>query len=527
MNPPGRSSEGLKGVYATALFWSVVAVVSAAAGYLHVAASFTLPVPWGDEAYFVWQARAFERWNSFIAPELDPSRPIFLLPFVYGATLGLVFKVVGYSLEVARWASFTFVIASFALLAILVRRHAAPFIALGLVSALVLNRHFVVLGNVARMEALVIAVLCGVLVLMQRRRRWEALALLSVTPMIHPNGMYFLIPWVIYAWVAGLFKERPGRVAVWMLLASAAIWAANGIYALSYWDGCLHDTAYRFGETSAKHDGLSQFRGWPAIELALIAAAALLATWRRVPVSHLLVIALGAWLSNFVRLEQWYEPYRDLAYLLVSLALIEIVARRLSSTGSTRGRWYPSIAAGVVGAGLLVLPVYNGRLNPSTNYVQDLRAAGMRAESVVPYFRQNDHEVIRSALPTSNRDCPVTVEVYPWGDGLLLSTDEESGVRFQVPYFDAFFQPEERWIWGYRATEYPLPDIYLVRLSRYHPRWLDDRQNQFLAHVATRSDAGPTVVHSRDGTEIWYAFRPSEESKSMRPVARQPASGRC
>src|SRR4029079_6197252 len=105
----------------------------AAAIYFHLLAALTLPVPWGDEAYFVWQARAFERTNSFIAPELDPSRPVLLPPFVYAWTLGTLFKVLGYSLELARLYSLSMVLAGYACLVFLVRRHKHPLLGLGIV----------------------------------------------------------------------------------------------------------------------------------------------------------------------------------------------------------------------------------------------------------------------------------------------------------------------------------------------------------------------------------------------------------
>jgi hypothetical protein len=117
----GRSDQ----VHATT-FWIVAVLIAAGVVLVHKAASLTLPVPWGDEAFFIWQARAFERWNSFIAPELDASRPLLLLPFVYATVLGTAFKMFGFSRELARHLSLIFVLAGFGFLALAVRRLSAP-----------------------------------------------------------------------------------------------------------------------------------------------------------------------------------------------------------------------------------------------------------------------------------------------------------------------------------------------------------------------------------------------------------------
>jgi hypothetical protein len=183
----GRSDQ----VHATT-FWIVAVLIAAGVVLVHKAASLTLPVPWGDEAFFIWQARAFERWNSFIAPELDASRPLLLLPFVYETVLGTAFKMFGFSLELARHLSLIFVLAGFGFLALAVRRLSAPVTSLVLVGAFLFNGHFVAMANNARMEALLFAFVCAAILLIQQGRSWMAIAVLSMSPMVHPNGVFFL-----------------------------------------------------------------------------------------------------------------------------------------------------------------------------------------------------------------------------------------------------------------------------------------------------------------------------------------------
>jgi hypothetical protein len=504
------------------LFLGMALCIVAAAVYLHSVASLTLPVPWGDEAYFLWQARAFERWNTFVAPELDPSRPIFLLPFVYGTTVGMVFKVFGYSLEAARHFSLALVLLGFFFLAVLVRRSRSPFVGLALIGVFMVGGYTVAMANVARMEAYLFAAVCGVLLLWQRGQRWLAMALLSVTPMIHPNGTFFLLPMTIYAALGcRLYRQRPSRSAIAALVASGIAWAANGLYALTYWDGFMHDTAYRLGETTADHRGLSQFAGASGMQLVAILVTAAIAVRRRSTVVPILVIAFSAWLSSHIRVEQWYEPIRDFSFLLLALAIVELAAEVTAERSLNRPYLTPAVA-GIAGVGLIGVQLAIGRIDGPINYVQDLSVAGMRITDDVAYFDAKDRQAIESTLQSLSPGCQVSVEVYPWGDGLLLADLEESRIRFQVPYFDPVYQPANRWVGGYGPTAAPLPDLYLVHVSRYHPRWLDARQEKVLAHALKMTGADrPSVIVERNSTEIWYAIPATAESKERHGQVRK------
>ena len=423
---------------------------------------------------------------------MNASRPILLLPFVYGATLGVLFKIFGYSFEAVRHFSLALVLLGFVFLALLVWRLRSPLVSLGLVGAFMIGGYTVAMGNVGRMEAYLFATICGVLLLWQRGRRWPAVAVLSATPMIHPNGMYFLLPMAIYAVVScRVYRERPSRAAIAVFVVSGLVWGANGLYALNYWDGFMHDTAYRLGETTADHRGLSQFGGASAVQLGAILVTAAIAAWRRVPVVPFL-----------------YWPFRpgcrvtcesssvrtDSRLFFSASGLVHRRARRRNSRGEIRKpAVLRPVIAGVTGVGLIVVQLAIGRIDGPKNYVEDLSVAGMRITGDVAYFDQGDRRAIAGIIQSLSPQCQVSVEVYPWGDGLLIADLEEPRVRFQVPYFDPVYQPANRWLWGYGPTEAPLPDLYLVHLSRYHPRWLDNRQDKVLAHVLKMAGVDPVL----------------------------------
>lgn len=492
-----------------ALFAVVGVAIAAVVIYVHAAASLTLPVPWGDEAYFIWQARAFERWNTFIAPELDPNRPLLLLPFVYGAVLGACFKIFGFSLELARHMSLLFVLVGFGFLAALVRRWAMPLVSLVLIGAFLLNGHFVAMANIARMEAMLFAVFCGALLLVYRGRLWTAIAVLSLSLMIHPNGVFYLVPVAIYAIFQGVLRRRPSRAAIIVFSVSALAWLANGLGALAYWDGFVYDTALRIGQSTSGALSTVQFGGRHALLPAGIVLAAAAGIWLKVRVGYLLAFAVGGWLHRSVRIEQWYEPFGDLAFLLILLAFIQIAARMTGSIGTPQ---HTTRAAGlkiiVLGA-CIATAALAGRLQGPRNYLEDMQVFGMRIATDASYFTAEDEQKIRSYLSSAATVPEPVVEIYPWGDGLLLSQND-SGLRFQVPYYDSVFYGPEQWVWGYGPTEYPNADIYIVRTSRHHPEWIKYREAHVLDRALAKTGASaPTVIHSRDGSETWYAVRPA------------------
>src|SRR5262249_2874153 len=154
--------------------------------------------------------------------------------------------------------------------------------------------------------------------------------------------------------------------------------------------------------------------GWHAVGLALIVLTAMISTWRRAGVGHLLVFAIGAWLSSRVRVEQWYEPIGDWAYLLLTLALMELAA---NFAGGGRGFLAPGwglAAGGVVAPGLLVFHRKEGRLGSARDYIGDMNVAGMRPSRDVQYFTESDRRAVDSLFKAINPGKPITVEYLPW-----------------------------------------------------------------------------------------------------------------
>jgi hypothetical protein len=490
------------------LFLAGVLVIAILVTAVHMAAGLTLPAPWGDEAYFLWQARGFERWNDFIAPEIDPERPLLLLPYGYPLLMGIVFKIFGFSLETARAVSLVATLAGFGLLATAMRARKTAVISLILIGAFLLNGHFIAMANNARMEAVMFAIICGALLLVQNKQYWVALGLLGGSAVIHPNAMLMGAPVFFYAIFAGkLWKNWPAKWGMIVIGLGIAAWAAQALYIFTHWAAFEHDLAYRLSETTSANKGASQFGGWHAVGLTAIFAIWALAVWRKVPVAHLTAFAVGAWLMSRVREEQWYDVFNDFAYLLAALALIEIVVKQVRLR-------YPDKSLMSLGASLALVAVAGlfflktGRIEGPKGYLQEMNVDGMVIADEVPYFTPEDRAVLEAYMNGIQEDGLTTVELYPWGDTLLFPENDPDHVRFQIPYFDPDYVASTRnWPWGYGPTYGATPTVYILRTSKYQPRWLDERFERLMKRASERSGGrDPVVIHSRGDTEIWYAF---------------------
>ena len=177
---------------AAVLRWAVVLAAAVVYLWLHAVASLTFPIPWPDEASFMWPAIALERTGSLFAPQLNPERDVLWMPPGYMVVSGLLFKVFGFSLSFARALSCAYLLASFVLLVRLTGRLRLAPMWPPLCAAFLLSQHWVFAGNVARMEALVVLMACGGFLLLAQRRLTSGALLLGLTPLVHPNGLSLL-----------------------------------------------------------------------------------------------------------------------------------------------------------------------------------------------------------------------------------------------------------------------------------------------------------------------------------------------
>src|SRR5881394_638765 len=167
----------LFGVWAIAFLWT------------ERAHDLTFPVPWPDEGSFLWPALAFRDHLTLYAPELNPAREIFWMPPGFMALEGMIFKVVSFSLDRARFLSALYFVGAILCLVVQVRGSRARFGHALLIGVFTFAPIFQLVGNTARMESLVLLLACAGFLLLDRGKA-AGLGVLAAGPLVHPNGMF-------------------------------------------------------------------------------------------------------------------------------------------------------------------------------------------------------------------------------------------------------------------------------------------------------------------------------------------------
>lgn len=203
---------------ANRLFFLCVAAVILLLFAANRYAGFSFPVPWPDEAHFFWQAYAFYDHSTLFSPVLNTERIIMWMPPGYFVALGTVFKIVGASFAAARACSLVPMLVFFALLVRFLAGYGHRWFALICCTLFFLSGNFIAMGNVVRMEALVIAIVTGSFLLIQQRRFLIAIALLLLTPLFHFNGFYFLLSGLLFIWYKQGSEPRRKQVTKLSLL---------------------------------------------------------------------------------------------------------------------------------------------------------------------------------------------------------------------------------------------------------------------------------------------------------------------
>jgi hypothetical protein len=467
-------------------YWALALACGLAQIAVHTRAGFTFPPPWIDEAHFLWQAKAVAETGTLLAPQLDPERPILWMPPGWFWVTGASFRVLGFDFALARTLSLGFLLAGFALLAGILRGLPHPTAALVLAGAFFLGRTFVATGNVARMEALLLLGALGGFALLRSGRIWPGLALLAATPLVHPNGVWFLAGGAAWVWLQGGERARlshPGVLGVAALLAVALLWLAFAGLVASHPDAF----AQGFGYQLARKAGAGRLERILDGRLLGLAALLLLARSlrREVPDALLLAcLAVPALLAQSIGQEYWYEVFEELFYLILSLLALTAAGLWLARRSALAGRSGFAIAGALLLLLLVNLAVH--RVPNPLGYPGNLVWHGMRFSEGEPYLRAEERVFVRGFLarlaPPGEKPL---VRFFPAAEALFYA--ELDGVEIRVS--EPLFREEQA-------------DWILLRASRWRSRGSFERALQRATGEAS-STARPILV--RGETERWYA----------------------
>jgi hypothetical protein len=341
------------------------------------------------------------------------------------------------------------------------------------------------------MESLLLLFVIAGFYVLQNKMPYKGLSLIAVSPLIHPNGFYFLLAAVAYCVLSGRLARRAQAFTksdAWFLAAVVLLWAGYAIYAGLNWQYFLNDMKAQF-QRKEQRDILQAFATKESVRnLLLLVLGLAYGIKRKIPSVFLLALAGPAWVINRIGQEMWYQVFDSAFYALLTIYLLHIGYDFLSALGFQRLSWSKYVLPSALALCLLVWSFPSGRIIKPIGYPANMAWVGMRMPGAVPYVVDDDLQVLRDALNT------------------LQSENGVPRVQF-VSRADAFFfhdmDPDQIQLWHplFHAEK---ADVYIVHISRYTPKWLAPTSVAELNRLGIDTQSDTDVLLRRDDTEAWY-----------------------
>ncbi len=227
------------------------AVAIAAALFVRLALAFEYPLPWGDEAAFLSQAVALAHHGTLYVEALNPDRILMWMPPGYMVVTAAFFKIFGYSFAFARWLSTIFYM-GFALVAIrLTLPHVKGFPKLLVLIAAItvfVTPYVLFIANIARMESLFALGVALSLMLAIANRPVLGGSIVLALLTVHPNAVYFFMPYGIFGLVCLVRRERPrfGAAEAVATVAAFLVLLMYAAFAVAQRAGFVYDMRWQF-----------------------------------------------------------------------------------------------------------------------------------------------------------------------------------------------------------------------------------------------------------------------------------------
>jgi hypothetical protein len=457
---------------------------------VHQLAGYEFPVPWIDESDILWRSIAFAKTGSFYAPQLAPFQLYNRVPG-YLLFMGVLFKLWGFSLHFARQVSCALVTASFLVLACMTARYRFRILSALVLGAFLLSPVFVVTGNIGRMEALLLFVVCLGFLLLQRRRDGEALAVLLLAPLIHPNGVYFPIPAIVYVLAARRLAGQERHVT-WSgtaaLLVTVGLCCSYAIYVAAHWQVHRVHMGNAF-QTKIERNIVGHLFTKDNVVLMLAAlCCGVYSLKKRLDAGLLLLLAIPAWLVYGVGIEMWYQVFSVLFYALFSIVAVQVIVHLFDQIPVAIPPPVRYVVATALTALFIAWNYQAGRLAQPLNYPWNIMRGASRGRNDVSYLNEADVAAVGGFLDSLRSPArTVQVRFYPEGDGLLFQTWDGNGLRISRDFFEA-----------------KEPGVYILHTSAAMPRWMRGEMQEQMRTAGVGQSAQPQLLRQRDGTEAWY-----------------------
>jgi hypothetical protein len=334
-------------------------------------------------------------------------------------------------------------------------------------------------------------VVCAGYLLLHHGRLYRALALLSLSPLVHPNGLYFCAGAGIYFLIAmgrDPSRRRPEGRDLLALASALLCWSAYLLYAALHWEGVVEQMGVAFTWKGQPNVATAEFwRQWvePAAlcRWALLAVALVYSLRRRAVPPAWLALGLSLQVLEITTLGWMYRIHASLLHLVLTVIWVEILADLLGRRAARAGR-LGEYALGLALAALALGVNYElGEIEDPRGYPAAMVVEGMRISSSPPYLVAEDLRAIGGFLKSLERgEEVIRVSVFPVGEAILLEHLETPRVRFLQPHF---YDGE--------------PDVWIVHLSKHLPDALPLLPKRM---IVERVEGWP-VLRERDGTERW------------------------
>ena len=534
----GRSMElGRNRVLLVAIALVFIAVYA----WLHLRAAFTLPLPWPDEPDFLWPAIALARDGSLLAPEMNRELHMMWMPPGFMVfTAGWIW-LFGFSLELVRALSAALIVTFFCAIVLMLRRHQAPLASTLLCGLFLLDAHFVAAGNVGRMEALLLAVLGLGLWRLSRDDVITGMCVLSITPIIHPNGLYFVLASLLFVVISGLAAQRwrdlrrselqgSSRISPleWLsLLVVLACWLSYATYVAFHFDEFTFQIGAQLQRKLERSNDLRTLRLSDyalAVSLTTAFVYGLVQRERGRLILLLSCVAAGSWTCRFIGGEMWYQIFYQVTLLFTSLCLLELGSRVLS-------RALPNVPKLLLTAGLLLvllaglfgtrtLPFPPGLPDRLSFYYMRTAPSGARVDpwemdQVAAKLRRfgdcRERVVIRVDPPADAlflyerlSDTNLLFSTPPW----LLVRAGNKDSRYRVPRWDIFVVHVDRYVFPFArqmrkmaqkaaGIEPGSDEKLLIRNNADSAWYLNERERQTANKCGSEQDSIRNVLEDR------------------------------
>lgn len=455
---------------------------------LVINAGFCFPIPWGDEPLFYYPAKAFANTGYFFAEELHPDRMIYWQPPGYYIITGVILKIFGADFSLFRYISLGFaVLATYMLFNLLYKwKPELQFTILLLGLLTIVSRHWIVMGNMGRMESIIAFCMLLAAWLVWHKRHPFALIIGIAACYVHPNGIFIAAFGFIWL-IIDKFDISKTPTLAWVLLGimlAAWIWFFYDIYL--HWEGFVND--FRFQSVSRDFSSVEVLILRPHFFIYILLWGFNFFFSRQLNVAdrpfHILqFLALTFFIIRSVGLGLCYGVFNIMA---MYISLVQFTYLMQLWVGRNRPHWPQRVALSIILlciiTGAYAARVINLPLKGYSDWIEmQMPAFGEK------YMTKEEMQQLTFQL---NQKTPANSWVYffPEADGAL---------------FDHL--KERKWRHFIRVMDDSRPDYYLLHYAPQIGATVTEEADSIFYRMA--AEHGPDTLLSNKTGHIWVLLK--------------------